>query len=353
MNFLVLGAATLALTGSSAGVDDSESEWLGLDREVRNLASSLSADEGLDISGFLRIRYESSSDTPFLPSVSAAEGGTPGDLGGFSVTNARVAFEGQVGDYGFKVQEEFAPTAKIKDAKAWWNCGENVKMTFGNFKTPFSIRFLNSEQKQVFMDRTWTATGANKGLFFDRDVGLMASGKAGDRFKWDVAVQNGVDDVADEYLLSGRASVDVLGEGVLKHEGGYGLQNMDEGALRLALGFADDGASDNADALTFEATYNQDPFVLSAAVFDFGSDVGDNSPFDVYFSWMFTPDEWEGAIRFEDLDDAANSTAITVGVNKYVGGTDKKWQANVRTQDSDDPNLDGTIVQVGLNLAFP
>ena len=344
MNVLLL--ASLALPAGLPGTPDpadTSAEWNGLDQEISNLASTLSAAEGgVNVSGFLRARLEHSSDDAFSP-------GPPADLSGFDVTNARLAFTGTVGDYSFKVQPEFASSTLLKDAKVSWNCGEQLKVTLGNYKTPFSPRFMNSEQKQAFLDRTLTATDATlKPIFFDRDVGVMLSGSV-DVFSWMASVQNGEDDVADEYLITGRVEVDLIGD-TLGYEGGYGLG--DEQGLTLGLAWADDGSVMDNDALTVDAKFEANPFTAGLAFFDMGTGVGDNSPYDVYATWMLTPDEWEVAVRYEDLDDTADTTAITAGVNWYLYGTDSKWQLNWRNQDSDSATLDGSIIQAGLTLAF-
>jgi len=50
---------------------------------------------------------------------------------------------------------------------------------------------------------------------------------------------------------------------------------------------------------------------------------------------MLSPDQWEIAVRYEDLDDMNDTTRATAGLNYYMGGHNAKWQLNFSTSDSD------------------
>lgn len=351
MNVLQLGAFALTTLGSPDAVP-AEGQWLGLDQEIENLASSLSVDEGLDIGGYVRAALVNTSDFKMMP--------TDPDISGFSVENARINVSGMVGDYGFLIESELTgetdPSASpserlLRDVKAWWNCGENFTVTLGNFKVPFAQAYLTDRNQMMFLSRAESAEGnfGFIGPYATRDEGLMLSGNM-DMFGWRVAVQDGEDGDADEYRITGRVEFDVMGNGVSDHEGGYGIG--DEDALSIGAAWTDDGFYNSGTAITVDATLNMNPFTASAAFYDNDTDIGDNSPFHVAASYMFQPNEWEGAVRYEDLDDPMNTSMITLGVNWYLYGPDSKWQLNFVQSDSDDTTLDGNYVAAGLTLSF-
>jgi hypothetical protein len=62
--------------------------------------------------------------------------------------------------------------------------------------------------------------------------------------------------------------------------------------------------------------------------------------------------QWEGAIRYEDRDDADNTTDISLAVNYYVSGHDIKWTVQYDTFDSDDSALELDALSLGLAVSF-
>jgi hypothetical protein len=267
MNVLHLGALALSSLAGTADATEAEGEWLGLDQEIQNLASSLNTTEGLTFSGFFQARFLNSSDVGFAPD----EGSPDADLSGFAVTAARLVVSGAVGNYGFRVEEDFAGGgtffgspfsegrsfsfgATLLDVYAYWNCGDNLTVTFGQFKTPFSRGFLTERHHLAFLDRAvlnedfpggfgYFGYGYYSGLLGSGlDTGIQLSGNM-DAFDWWVAVQNGVDSVLDEYRLSARAEVDVVGDGVAAHQGGYAIG--DDTAVNVGLGYSDDGGNED------------------------------------------------------------------------------------------------------------
>jgi hypothetical protein len=162
MNVLLLGAL-VALTGGTEDSVERSDDWLDLDKEITSLVTTLDDSSAPAISGFLRARYVSSSD--FLT------GGE--DTGGFDIQNVRLSLIGQSGDYGYKIQMDGAGgTYGLLDAKMWWNCGEQMKVTMGRFKNPFDQSYVVSANHLMFLDRTMQ--GMNS--FSTRDLGIMLSG---------------------------------------------------------------------------------------------------------------------------------------------------------------------------------
>mgnify|MGYP003571909515 FL=1 len=313
MNFLTLGAMALSLAGPSADETQAQGDWQGLDQEIQNLATSLQGESGVNISGFTVIRWDNSSDVgPYGGSIGE-------DLSGFTIQNARINITGEVGDYGFKIQPDFNASLTstiLKDAKVWWNFGDNFKLTVGQYKVPFAKRWLVSANKLAFLDRsvylfqpmvdagppqTITVGQADYAV---RDQGLMVGGTH-DMFGWDVSVSNGGDGTENKYLIAGRAEVYVMGGGAPNYEGGYGIG--DESAMTIGGGIVNDGSLPEGEtSWTVDALWAMNPFTVGASILGNGSGYTSNlesaTAWDIYGTYMFTPNEWELALKYEDTE---------------------------------------------------
>ena len=365
MNFLTLGAMALSLTGPTADEAQNQGDWQGLDQEIQNLATSLQGESGVNISGYTVIRWDYSGDV--------SPGGVPvgaTDLSGFNVQNARISITGEVGDYGFKIQPDFAATSisatssLLRDAKVWWNFGDNFKLTVGQYKVPFSRRFLTSSNKKAFLDPNlyqimYTAAGppiagAAPSLISIRDQGLMVGG-AMDMFDWDISVSNGGDSTSEKYMIAGRVAVHVMGGGAPTYEGGYGLG--DESAMTIGAAYMNDGSlAAGKSSWTLDALWAMNPFTVGASVVGFGkgytTDAMSQTSWDIYGTYMFTPNEWELALKYEMVDDFADTKAFTIGVNWYLYGPDSKWQLNYKNLTRSSGFADGGVIEAGLVLSF-
>jgi hypothetical protein len=368
MTVLQLGAFALS-TLAGVSTDDAakaEGEWLGLDQEIQNLATSLNTAEEPGLTGFLRVRVKQTSD------FAASDEGTPGtDFLGTDVTQARVQWTGVVGDYSYLIEYEMADSISILegglslsggllDAKIWWPCGEYLTVTFGQFKVPFSRGFLTARNMLAFLDRAIVEGGTSDianllgyDYFFgfgalSRDQGIMLSGET-EMFAWYAAIQNGIDSRFDEHRFTGRIQAEVMGEGVAHYQGAYNL--ADETALSVGAAFSDDGAFSNGQAITVDARLNMGQIAADAAFYDLDEDIGDNSPFWVAFYYQIQT-EWGLGVRWEDLDLTIDTSILTFGATWYQGGTGNKWNFEVVSADSDDPDSDGTILQAGYTLSF-
>jgi hypothetical protein len=331
MNVLQLGALALPLVGVPDATE-AEGEWLGLDQEIQSLASNLNAANGVDIGGLLVAAYANDSDI---------------DLSGFAVPFARLDLSGNVGDYGFNIITDFGEFygggfGALLEAYMTWSCGEAMEATLGTFKNPFSRAWSVDRGDLSFLDRAAPAYMGN----MVRDTGIMLGGDQG-AFNWAVAIQDGVDGDTDEYRISGRAEVDVMGDGVPSYDGGYGVG--DGTGLRLGAGFTDDGGLTDGDAITIDAVMVMAPWTIALYVFDNGVAFGDNTPIVFAFTWMFNED-WEAGARYTDFDDAANSTLIEIALNWYQGSNDNKWQFGVFLFDDDFG--DETVVGAQRVLTF-
>ena len=189
--------------------------------------------------------------------------------------------------------------------------------------------------------------------FGSRDQGVELSGTF-DQLHWNVTLQNGIDNQADDYAVSGRVRFNFMGEGVGDVEGAY--QGPNEMAGTVALAIFDDnsvpGTSLDRAATLIEAHVVTSEWSAGAEVMDADDGFGDATPIMIYGTYMLTPDEWEAGLRFTDGDDAADTTTIEAGFNKYMDGHDLKWSIGYATTDSNSVELDGDRIQVQLTLAF-
>jgi len=99
MNLFVKGAFAIAATATVgfAGPTDSN-DWLELDSEINNLASSYASSQGdgMGWSGLLRYTYTFSSDD-----IATGSGGD--DISGFNFEDVDLAFWGGVGIYQWRI----------------------------------------------------------------------------------------------------------------------------------------------------------------------------------------------------------------------------------------------------------
>lgn len=339
MNKFVYSA--LALTMASplfAGGSETE-EWLTLDREIDNLATRLADNgQGALVTGFIKTSYAQSSD------VQAGAFGN--DLGGFSLDNAQLDIDAATGDYSWHIKVDgsgdpgagyFGNTGstggQVLDATASWNLTENIKGTMGNFRAPFISSALSDENELLFIDRTVN------GEFWDsRDLGVMVGG-AFEQLGWWVSVQNGADSQGDDLAFAARAAFSALGAGTGGHEGAYGA--TEESNLTVSAGYyQDDGTVNDRTAANFEAAFSHGAFYGGLELVNykdgFTGGTGDATPWAATVAFMFVPETWEAALRYEDLDDDPSNTEVAlIGINRYIQGHNAKWQFNYSTVTSD------------------
>lgn len=366
MNKFVLSALALTSAGGLASAGTGSEEWLTLDREIESLASAQQAaapgsSSGVTVSGFIRTSYLNSSDVD----VGA------NDLGGFSLDNARINVTGTIGDYMLFVELEGAETStstdailngpgvggtvSVLDAYGAWNINEMFRLTMGQFRSPFLGSAQLSEDKLLFLDRTLMGY-----LWSSRDLGVMLGGQY-DMLGWWIAAQNGLDSVGDDLAFSARVAFDAMGGANArpKVEGAYGAA---EGTLlQVSAGYYqdDDTIIDDVAAWNIEGNLVMGAFSAAATYVDhddgFATILGGNftegpSVLAATAGFMFVPERWEVAARYEDLDDDADTNVITVGLNYYAIGHDAKWQVNYAMVDSDDDDIEADILGIGLTV---
>jgi hypothetical protein len=370
MRKLVYSAVALTLVSVPGFAN--ENEWSSLDQEINNLSTSLSAQNaaGPKIGGYIRTSFRYSDDQDALDiDGDGAPGGE--DEMGFKLDKVRVEISGDLSqDYSYKISFDLASgSADLKDAYVSWKLAESVKGTMGRFKKPFLRSAQGADKNLLFQERT--ALGA----FFDvREEGLMFSGNFV-TIEWWLAGQNGIDGKQDDFNFTSKLAANLMGAGASKVEGAYGAG--EETNLTVGAAYGDEGELEDGAMIAVEAFLTSGPFYLGAEVVDFdkgttgsfpskngddlhyGSDnsfvsesPADTTPWDITASYMFT-DVYEAAIRYEDSDnDTAETTAWTLGVNRYIQGHDIKWTLQVMSTDGDTDAQQLTEWTLGLTVGI-
>jgi hypothetical protein len=355
MNKFVLSALALTTTGGLAVAGTGSEEWLTLDREIESLASTLDNHDGsgLTVSGFIKSTYYNSGDL----TVGA------NDLGGFNMDNIRLSVEGSVGDFSVFVSTDGSASLVpgtgttnvpvslvtgipatlgsggsfgVLDAYAAWNINEMLRLTMGQFLVPVIGNGLINENHLLFLTHTVNGT-----IFNSRDTGLMLSGQY-DMFGFWVSLINGGDAAGDELAYALRGEFYAMGGGIGSSvEGAYGSSQGN----RLTIGagyYNDDGANPDNIAMGIDASFVSGPLSAAAEIVDYdtGAALADSTPFSAQVGFMFVPDQWEAAVRYQDLDTSTDTNIITIGVNYYISGHDAKWQFNYESVSDDVADVD-------------
>jgi hypothetical protein len=404
MNKFVLGALALAATSAPSLAGSGTEDWTKLDLDIESLATSLAPQSsGASVNGFVKTSYAGSSDVSIADPTSAT-GGT-NDLGGFSLDVIRLNFMGSVGNFGLFISLDGATqTANVTpndaagnpqtpgeslggvplmlpshlsgstgtaggvsvlDAYATFKITNEISGQAGEFRPPFLGEALHSEDQLLFMDRS-----ALGDFWAFRDQGAMISANFGQIGAW-LAIMNGVDGAGDKLAWSGRIQFTAMGTPPTV-EGAYGASGQSN--LVIGAGYYNDDTLNDGTAWCFDAVFNVGAFSASGEVVGNDKDVGfvlpaddtigggaggtvssntfDATPWNVAVGFMFVPNQWEAAVRYEDFDDDQNTNAITAGINWYQAGHAAKVQFNYSTVASDDSNNEIDMWQLGLTASI-
>jgi hypothetical protein len=330
--------SALALSVTSAGALASDTDWSTLDQEIEALTASTSLDNhGPHIGGRIRTWYQSESDT---------------DTGDFDVVDARVHAAGSHGDYGYKVQVDFAGEPNLLDAYVDFAIGGQVNARMGQFKAGLSRSALISSGNLFFTDRN--NAGSSWGT---RTEGLMLSGDF-DQLGWWITLMDGADGAGDDYLMTAKVDFDVMGDGASSVEGAYG--GSESPSLTIGIGMWDDGGADDTDGTLIEVHGGTNVWSIGvdmqsagdAAQITQGAGYADASPMSIMGTYMLQPDTWELGVRLEDEDNDADESTMTIGVNNYLDGHGLKWGFEMASTSSDDAAMQTDTIRISLNCAF-
>ena len=359
MNKTIFRALAIVVASSLAYAGSESEEWLSLDKELAKLNSSVSQQGGgpLEFDGFLRTSYEMSSD---LYEVTSGN-----DLGGFSIDNVRLNVHGGAGDFGYYVQLEGAglPTppsvdeiimvspprwaggfgigggVDVLDAYATWS-NEQLTVTAGQFRPAFFHSSRIEDNNLLFMDRTVIGD-----TFAFRDQGLMLSGVF-DQLAWWIGLQNGMDTVGNEYSMFGRVEFDAMGEGNDLVEGAAGAP--EETSLTVGVAYiADDTLGSDYSAFGADAYLTSSGFTFAAEFLREEAGSADATTWDATGGYMFVPDEWEIAARYEDFE-GDDLSIWSAAVNRYMSGHDAKFQLTYSNWDLGPADI--SVVSLGFTV---
>ena len=222
----------------------------------------------------------------------------------------------------------------LEDAWMRTTIGEEIGVTFGQFKIPFLRSGLLEARDLLFIART------RNGIYYSRrDQGMMVQGDHG-RLHWSLAGQNGADGQTERMLTTFHTKVNVVGERELPWEGAYRAGSNTR--LTLGAGISNDDAASDGTAYSVEAYLVHKGISVHAEWLDYGNDYslvtpleqrGGTSPWSITASYMIVPEKYEFAIRFDDFDDNRtplnyDRQTLTIGINRYIHGHDLKWQLN-------------------------
>ena len=285
MKKLVLSAlaVTVAMGTTSANED---TEWSGLDSELKALSSSLNFGDGLSIGGYLEATYDTDTEA-------------------WGTSRNRVTASGSSGDFGYNVSLQGS-----EDADAYLTFNRNgIDWTVGTFRRPTTSNHLEDEGDMHFLDRNGLgASGAEVGA--GRVNGLMANGTMDD-IGWRLHIDN-------DGFFTGRFEYDVMsGEGT---------------NLSVAYSVGETFAIGN----WAEAHLSNGDFSLSATMGDDDSGGGDSAS--VYVASYQINDTMALGVRQTDHDDGADAT-MDAALTCDCGGARWTFQQN-----DDDDLLVGCIV---------
>lgn len=346
-----LVSSALALSVLTGGVIASDNEWTTLDHEIEALSSSISLDGGPNIGGRIRTLYASSSDV-----MKGAN-----SLGDFDVKQARLYVTGERAGYGYKLQVDFASSNILLDAYVDFPVGGQVQGRFGQFKPGFSRSGLISSGKIFFIDRNIIG-----GLWGDRSEGIMFSGNF-EAFAWWLTITDGSDANGDEYLITGKAAFDVMGDGAAGNEGAYGGSEAPSATAAIAF-YDDGGTNDNTGTLIeFHGGTNMYSFGVdllsigdalaptngSVSMSPFaGALQADSTPMSIAGTYMLSPDKWQLGIRYQDYDNTASDTKLDIAAVNHIDGDAVKWTFQISTTSSDVTANEMDWMAIQLQLGF-
>jgi len=381
--FSALAASVVSATGIA-----SETEWPELDRELEALSTTIQTQttSPFMLSGWVGAAWDTSGDIEFTDE----DTGATNDFGGFDIRTARLRAEGDVRNYGYRLEFDFGSNvdgsggtnglinsqlyglgdeteadlqdpsydAKLLDAWGAVTVAESFKVTMGRFRQPFTQSGLVDRNRTLFIDRTVLGD-----RYAARDEGAMLSGKFS-MVGWYLAAQNGLDARADEYLFTGRVTVDILGEGA-----GYNAMTAygaPEGTnVTVAAAFSSEGAVEEGDQFGGEVYLTSGPFFLGGEIVSLGDGLasedgttGSATPWDIVAAYLIA-NQYEIAIGWQEFDRSFSATdptdsdrAYTAAINWYHDDWDTKWTLQWQRLDSRDDLNDADIISVGLTVSF-
>ncbi len=134
--------------------------------------------QSLELSGYTQVRYTH----------------TDGDINGFRIRRARVGLKGEIlKEINYALQIDGLKSPVLLDAKVEITFSPYAKLTFGQFKVPFSLENLTSSSALDTINRSQTVENLCPGQDIGtggRDIGVALSGKFS-KIEYSLGVFNG------------------------------------------------------------------------------------------------------------------------------------------------------------------
>jgi phosphate-selective porin OprO/OprP len=139
---------------------------------------SLLASQSLELSGYTQVRYTHTNE----------------DINEFRIRRARVGLKGEIlKRINYILQIDAVKSPVLLDAKVEITFSPHAKLTFGQFKVPFSLENLTSSSALDTINRSQTVENLCPGRDIGtqgRDIGVVLSGKFS-RIEYNLGVFNG------------------------------------------------------------------------------------------------------------------------------------------------------------------
>jgi hypothetical protein len=380
--FSALATGVVSVTGFA-----SETEWPELDRELEALHTTLQTQTSTPfaLSGWVIAAWDTTDDVQVTATLPDGTTQT-GDIGGFDMRSVRLRAEGDVRNYGYRIEFDFGDgvssegdgnggfgnpflmsssppaadpsyEAQLLDAYGNVTVADSFKIQVGRFRQPFLQSALIDRNRTLFINRSFLGQE-----FSAREEGVMLSGEFS-MVGWWLAAQNGLDGRSDQYLLTGRVAVDLMGEGAGHNsETAY---NAPEGTnLMLAGAISNDDAVDSGTSFGAELYLTSGPFYLSGELanrdegYDFGAVAPSaRTPWAVSAAYLIA-NAYEFALRWDEFDrtfsttDSSGDRSYTAGLNWYHDDWNTKWTIQWQRFDSRDNAFDADVISAGLTVSF-
>lgn len=317
--------------------------------------------DDMRVGGLLRAYYD----------YADSELSTDGDnVAGFRFYDAQVWFQAELHGYelflradagnasAFPLIDPDSGLGEIEflDAYVRKSLNENFAFFFGQFKCPLVSSGNIGDGNLAMIERT------RIGQLFSMP-GAYQPGAAvtydGGPFHAKVVLQNGADSASDGNGIVVRGEYKIgSGQGI--QEGALGKPDGFNATFGLGY-FMDDSdlmGEDFGSAWAADAYATINHLSLHAEVLAADEELAGNAlgnadedalPYSATVGYLFH-ENWEGFVRYQDLDNDADATLIGGGVNYYVAEHSAKWQLNVSQYDDD--AVDGLIAQIGFAIGL-
>jgi phosphate-selective porin len=264
---------------------------------------------------------------------------------GFMMRRARFTLKGElIKNFNFKIQVGALRSPILLDAVVEISAIPYAKLSFGQFKVPFSLDNLTSSSALDFVNRTRTVRTLCPGQDIaseGRDIGVTVSGKFS-ILEYTLGFFNGSGinrvDMNDQKDIAGRLvfrPIESLAIGVSQYIGDQRPAGSDTHVSRDRTGV--------------DVFFSKGPAFIKGEYIFAKDDLTRRAGWYVRGAYFFIPEKLQALINYDsydrDLDLAANRIKIiTVGLNWYFSGK-TKLQINYENQKDD---LAGTTDNVFL-----